>query len=1163
MLRAPIVVATRRPPSRCSFVATNAASSAATPSSSTSRATPQQSSKTGPVQFLGFAQSARQDVAGLLGEMEGPGWVHRLHALSSIALDLWPPESPHWRVAGPLVVPPAVSSSRQFRQETTADLSVRRRPAAAAAEETDLAPDCDDASSSSAQGLGPKARATVLQALCELRGGEAATKRNASVLLASLVDFRGVSGAHKEAGLAYQLSLEDLHRCICAVAGSSAASEALKDSPLKSFVTEGVKRLSQVLDSLALTDLLALCKAAKRLELERSSVEEELRRRLLQVAKANSTSSSAESGRRARTQQGLPTLSEEREVVALVAAAQALGEVGVLRSPHVRQALLPDSLSPGDAAEILQHALPAEGSLSSAHEVVVAQATRQIVTRAKTLSARQIAAATKGVLALQARGDEFSVQQAAKVLRALWPRVVLRQPYFGPKELNDILWAYWWQLLYSRQEMAIAGATQAHPVMQPRGDASKSAEKEAKAAEDLCAKLLRPALERLGEMPLKQVAACLTSLAPPVRPPDVMSESDRSLLRQTLETVFSSGIQASDNFTSIAEDARQASSVSAFAEGWMEDFWSSELHSLTTSELLELACGLREAGMDMHVWPLTAVVAEVDQRLRPSGRSRPPVELSHFLLLRLCRVMDLWHGHEVEEVLKHLLSNPEAVKPLPTSYFVAVLSALCDFAVPKELPLRLVSSFLDRVEQGERSVQPEQWAEILRAIRPLDEWPSFDRITPRLLQRLVPHLSGLQPAALASVLTSLAVKPVPREAHSSGSALAVHSPLERIPLVATDAVRQAVEAGQWDFQQAVSVFDALGKLGWYGEPAIASLLGYAAETPFLEPHAPLMLPLVRACTSLRVHHAPLLHKVVLWYCWCYAYLWPKPLPSEKLDELLELAEHLMELSFQSLEIQGVLAENLKNPNASARQSLALLSVLARFSHFPPEFKETCARVCSGSTDTDLASLTPADLVNAFNVHLCAVFDGPAALKHWLTEDEGMKTFFQVHTSQKWYQKQDQERTTFLQSPAFLTLRDAAEKEGLELRPSEPGEVYHVELVSRDAKERLSAWSDNPPVALVCIKSKEQLRWYVPITAAESDAQELELQNRCHQFRFMFRGAVQKIRHLQAMGYRPVVVWMSEWNGLATEEERRACLRAALGQPGAFRPASAEEEDAYR
>jgi len=565
--------------------------------------------------------------------------------------------------------------------------------------------------------------------------------------------------------------------------------------------------------------------------------------------------------------------------------------------------------------------------------------------------------------------------------------------------------------------------------------------------------------------------------------------------------------------------------------------------------------------MDPHTWPLSAVVDEIDSRLAPSGKKqRPAIELSHFLLLRLCRVMDLWHRHEVEEVLHHLLKDPEAVKPLPTPYFVALVSALCNFSVPKEYPLRLVSSFLERVERGERSVQPEHWASIFRAIRPLDEWPSFDRITPRLLQRLVPHLGGLPPAELASTLVALASKPFPREASSSSS---FHSPLERMPEATCEAVRKAVQTGQLDFQQVVGVFDCLGKLGWYGEQAVAAVLGFLAETPLLEPHAPLILPLVRACTSLRIHHAPLLHKVVLWYCWCYAYLWPKPLPVEKLEELLELAEHLHELSFQSLELQGVLAENLKNPNASARQSLALLSVLARFSHFPPEFKETCAKVCSASSDTDLASLTPADLINAFNVHLCAVFDGPAALKHWLTEDEVMKSFFQVHTSQKWYQKQDQERTTFLQSPAYLTLRQAVEAEGLDLRPTEPGEVYHVEFVSKDAKERLNTWSNNPPTALMCIKSKEQLRWYVPITA-EDTSKALELQNRCNQFSFMFRGAVQKMRHLQAMGYRPAVVWMSEWNGLDTEEERRAYLRAAVEEPGAFfRPASAEEEDTYR
>ncbi|CAJ1457116.1 unnamed protein product [Effrenium voratum] len=296
-------------------------------------------------------------------------------------------------------------------------------------------------------------------------------------------------------------------------------------------------------------------------------------------------------------------------------------------------------------------------------------------------------------------------------------------------------------------------------------------------------------------------------------------------------------------------------------------------------------------------------------------------------------------------------------------------------------------------------------------------------------------------------------------------------------------------------------------------------------------------------------------EVVTWYCWCYAYLWNQPVESEKLEELLELAEQLMDLSFQSMELQGVLTENLSNPNATARQSLKLLSVLARFSHFPPEFKESCARVCSGQRESDLTSLSNEELVNAFNIHLCAVFDGPAALKHWFTEDDSMKLFFQVHTSQKWYQKQDFYRSMFRQSDAFMTLRDAAEKEGLDLRTSDAGEVYHLEFVSRDAKERLANLSEQPPLAVICITNKEQLRWYVPITEA---GEELEKQNRCRQFHYMFKGAVQKVRHAQTMGYRPCIIWMSDWNELKTEEERRQYLKTATADYEAFRDAAEKE-----
>ena len=38
------------------------------------------------------------------------------------------------------------------------------------------------------------------------------------------------------------------------------------------------------------------------------------------------------------------------------------------------------------------------------------------------------------------------------------------------------------------------------------------------------------------------------------------------------------------------------------------------------------------------------------------------VELSHFLLVRMCRCIDLWHQHEMEAVLGKLLAEPEALK---------------------------------------------------------------------------------------------------------------------------------------------------------------------------------------------------------------------------------------------------------------------------------------------------------------------------------------------------------------------------------------------------------------------------------------------------------------------------------------------------------------------
>merc|ERR1719324_1900589 len=126
-----------------------------------------------------------------------------------------------------------------------------------------------------------------------------------------------------------------------------------------------------------------------------------------------------------------------------------------------------------------------------------------------------------------------------------------------------------------------------------------------------------------------------------------------------------------------------------------------------------------------------------------------------------------------------------------------------------------------------------------------------------------------------------------------------------------DAVRLAISNGHWDFQELVRVFESLGSLGWYNDACVRSVLMQFSQTPLLEAHAPLLLPLARTCVALRIHHAPLLHKMVLWYGWCHAYLKTKPIPSDQLDELIELGDLLCELSFQSLELLSILTENLK------------------------------------------------------------------------------------------------------------------------------------------------------------------------------------------------------------------------------------------------------------
>ncbi|CAK9029531.1 Hypothetical protein SCF082_LOCUS18829 [Durusdinium trenchii] len=623
-----------------------------------------------------------------------------------MALDVWPSESPHWRLAGAVL--PEKIQARRLQQELSSD-----------------------------EAVSAGARASMLQALCNLR------PRTVLSLAESVAE-----------GLAWKLSLEELSRCLAALAAAS-WHPLPKESKLQKFAEQGVERTVQGARALTLEQLVTAHAAASTFGFESQSLAAELRRRVLRVAGNQSDGSLG--GRSCGP------------VGTFVAAAQVLQETAALRSRSVREAMLPGTLSVSDANEVLRHALPKGDSWTPAHEFLVSLAVRPIL-QARRLPLRQTAATLRSVIELQAFAHPFALDQAAKLLRRLWPRVADHLPYLGPKELADVLCAYWWQLLYSHQETATPDQSNARPLP---GSLTG-----AQAIQELSAKLLRPVLENLHELPLKQVTSCLTALAPPVKPPDVMTQSDRALLQDALRRVFQG-------------DGRSSATLAqaeVLTEAWMQDFCLAELRELSDAELLELACGLREAQLELGSFPMDFVMEDLNIRLR---RKKDEVELSHFLLLRMCRVMDLWYKHEVEAVLRKLLSNPEALTPLPTAYFAGLLSALSSFPVPKDLPLRLTAAFLDRSELGEVVATPEQWATMLCSLRHLDE-PFFERITPRLLQQLLPHLQGLSDGTLLRVLDALAKAP-PKESPESSS---VNSPLEQAPAAFNAAIAEATVGGR-------------------------------------------------------------------------------------------------------------------------------------------------------------------------------------------------------------------------------------------------------------------------------------------------------------------------------------------------------------------------------
>mmetsp|Transcript_15239 Transcript_15239/g.32878 ORF Transcript_15239/g.32878 Transcript_15239/m.32878 type:complete len:1056 (+) Transcript_15239:194-3361(+) len=948
-------------------------------------------------------------------------------------------------------------------------------------------------------------RAACLRTLCRCKGGGASPEAAINMLE---VLVKGKKGTR---GLAAELSTEELLLCIIELSEASFLPHNLSaaPAPIREFVEKAWHKLAAVelekpKTRLSTSDLHQLRAAVANLQLEVRGLENVLRRRLQHFGKKK------EHGR-----------ASPHPVADAVKSGLLIGQLTSLRTEKLREAMLPSNLAPSDAAHLLKEAVPTNGTWTSGHLFAVEMAEHRLRGSMHSLSRSDLITAIQGAHAIQVTQDPRALKVAHSVLKFCWHLIPMQ--HLNPEEFASVLVAYTW-----------AARSQGPAFLAPKAGSDQLPPREF---------LLKAFDEKISSLPLECLARCLTALAPGLS--GTHDEAERKLVQAAVAKVFPDE-EPKDSFR--------------------EEYLQGEFRDMPTTALLELACGMAEFRIKNPTF-MSTLLAQIEEDIKPAaGGQKEPVELTHLLLLRLCRSMEIWQGLSVEDMLTQLLSDPVAMRQLPPNYFAAVLSALSTYNVPKELPLSLVAFFLDRTDAGDVKPATKEWVQILEVVRKVDEPPWWERVTPRVLQTLVPHIQDLDGSDLSRLLAVLGHRP--NTTRFGGKTRELSDGLaEQLPDAVTSAVSNALDAGGWDFGKAVRALGNLANLGWYQEQCIAKLLERCASSTLLEPHSPLVTPLVQACNQLQIYHAPLLSKVLEWYVWSCAFLRPNPMQTEQITDLLTFSEQLLELNYHSLQLQDLLAKQLRNPNATAAQKLALLAALARSSHFPVEFKDVCQEICSPISDMNLGALTPKELMNAFNIHLCAIFDGPAALRHWLTTDPIMKDFFQVHTSQRWYQGQDQLRIAFMQSEAYATLKSAIEAEGLDLQPTAAGEVYHIEFASENAKARLSDPAAEPPMALVCIRSKEQLRWYVPVMVdVDTDAATLVEQNRCKEFKYMFRDSVQKIRHLQAMGYRTVVVWLSEWNELESEDARRAYLRMAVGSPSrqnvAFSPSTAVEQEAF-
>eukprot|EP00397_Hematodinium_sp_SG-2012_P009333 GEMP01009416.1.p1 GENE.GEMP01009416.1~~GEMP01009416.1.p1 ORF type:complete len:950 (+),score=212.90 GEMP01009416.1:25-2850(+) len=541
---------------------------------------------------------------------------------------------------------------------------------------------------------------------------------------------------------------------------------------------------------------------------------------------------------------------------------------------------------------------------------------------------------------------------------------------------------------------------------------------------------------------------------------------------------------------------------------------------LSLERRFALIVAFADRGFMNDHWLISRVLSCVESTLQESDSSFVP-DFHPSTILRACHHLPIFADHP--RLTSHILDTmstkrwtPEETSSADLTYALTALGT-CRKQCPRPILVEAVTGLLEQAKNDERAMSPRDWERICSI--PFLDYAT--KVMPKLFPMLV-HADEFSPEGVCTLLERL------RDwANSGGNTEYWSSEQNNYALAPILGVQRALDVGldknKWSFPQLELIFNSLAKLGWC-EPHTVERLCSSAMRIEDETRVPItaMLSIVESLTKMQVFHGPLLERFVKWYAWHVSAVRQNELTSDELDSMARWARNLAKLNFKSLAFAKVVATQLPDGMpATPVQKLRLLTQLARFGYFPPEFRQGLISVVEASKaspatldDDVFADLSKQEWAEAYYLHLCTYFDGPERLRMWITHDANIIHFIKGDPAHYWFEEKRAEGRRFKTLRAARSLKESLASllgENV-LVPGHDDEnfIYYVNFI--DPGEPTTSYK---PLAVVVVPPRNEFKVCVPLIGPQPD-------------REMFDGMVCKIRHLRSLRYRVVVIYDNEW-----------------------------------